>query len=304
MAKQNSRRRIPALVGGLAIAALTLGFTAAPATAAPPPPVKYVALGDSYTAGTGADGLYWPQGETCWQSDGGYVDLVAATGRVNLVANAACHGAFLDLAAGAVPVSQQLAGLVPGALNGTTDLVSITAGALDAGSGVALQACSTPSTQLCAEKVAGAIQDLQSGALLGGLVLTYQAIQAAAPNATIAVPGYPRLFDPAQGDIVVNGVAVVPVANQILVNQAIDAVNATIAKAVKASGTNAIFIDVTKRFLGHAVNSGIPWLVLYLAPVLPNTVLPDANFHPNDAGHQAYASALLSTVKPAQLAKR
>lgn len=304
MAKQNSRRRIPALVGGLAIAALTLGFTVAPATAAPPPPLDYVALGDSYTAGTGADGLYWPQGETCWQSEGGYVDLVAATGRVELVANAACHGAFLDLAVGAVPVSQQLAGLIPGSLNATTDLVSITAGALDAGSGLALQACSTPDTQLCAQKVAGAIQDLQSGALLGGLALTYQTIQAAAPNATIAVLGYPRLFDPTQGDIVVNGITVVPGANQILVNQAIDALNATIAKAVTVSGTNAVFVDVTKRFRGHAVNSDDPWLVLLLAPVPPNTSLPDANFHPNDAGHQAYASALLSTIKPAKLVKQ
>ncbi|MFF2843030.1 SGNH/GDSL hydrolase family protein [Paenarthrobacter sp. NPDC057981] len=304
MAKQNSRSRIPALVGGLAIAALTLGFTAAPATAAPPPPLDYVALGDSYTAGTGADGLYWPDDETCWQSEGGYVDLVAATGRVHLVANAACHGAFLVPLGRATPISAQLAGLIPGSLNATTDLVSITAGALDAGSGVALQACSTPGTQLCAEKVAGAIQDLQSGALLGGLALTYQTIQDAAPDATIAVLGYPRLFDPAQGDISFRGVTVVPVANQILVNQAIDALNATIAKAVRVSGANAVFVDMTKRFLGHAVNSGNPWLQLELTPVLPETRLPDANFHPNDAGHQAYASALLSNVKPTKLVKQ
>ncbi|MFC8038827.1 SGNH/GDSL hydrolase family protein [Paenarthrobacter sp. NPDC057355] len=304
MAKQNTRRRIPALVGGLAIAALTLGFTAAPATAAPPPPLDYVALGDSYTAGTGADGLYWPDDETCWQSEGGYVDLVAATGRVDLVANAACHGAFLVPLGRATPINAQLAGLIPGSLNATTDLVSITAGALDAGSGLALQACSTPDAQLCSLTVAGTISNLQSGSLQGALALTYQTIQAAAPNATITVLGYPRLFDPAQGDIVVNGITVVPVVNQILVNQAIDALNATIAKAVRASSTNAVFIDVTKRFRGHAVNSDNPWLVLRLAPVLPNTRLPDANFHPNDAGHQAYASALLSTVKPAKLVKQ
>ncbi|WP_144659183.1 SGNH/GDSL hydrolase family protein [Paenarthrobacter nicotinovorans] len=304
MAKQNSRRRIPALLGGLAVAALTLGFTAAPATAAPPPPLDYVALGDSYTAGTGADGL--TRTAVCWQSSGGYVDLVDASARVDLITNAACHGSLLAFDPlnpspfynGAPTVAEQIAGLAfSQALSGDTDLVSITAGAIDGGSLLALQACSTPNTQACAATVAGIIQNL--GSLEAGLELTYQSIQAAAPNATIVVMGYPRLFDPSRGNIVIGGVTVVPVTNQITVNTAVNALNATIAKAVAESGTNAVFVDVTKRFLGHAVNSGNSWIVLDLAQLQA-----DANFHPNDAGHQAYASALLSTIKPTKLVKQ
>lgn len=301
MATHQLRRRHTAFAGGLAIVALCLGFMASPATAAPPPPVTYVALGDSYTAGTGAGDLSRPP-VACWQSPGGYVDLVDASPKVALVDNLACHGSVLsDISPFYDFVTPTIGEQILGgqqALAGA-DLVSITAGAVDAGSGLALQACATPDTQRCAATVTAIIQSLESGELQTALATTYQAIQVSAPDAVIAVLGYPRLFDPAQGDIVINGTTIVPVQNQILVNQAIDALNATIAAAVESSGTNAVFIDVTKRFLGHAVNSDNPWIVLDLTQPLA-----DANFHPNDAGHQAYASVLLSSVKLTQLAKR
>ena len=300
MATHRARRRHLAFAGGLVALALTLGFTASPATAAPPPPVTYVALGDSYTAGTGAGGLYRPP-VACWQSHPGYVDDVAATGRVTLLDNLACHGAVL------FPAGPFYDGLTPSVfeqINSTAgqsalhnaELVSITAGAVDAGSLLALQACSTPDAQLCEGTVNGIIANLP--VVESGLEIIYQTIRASAPGATIAVLGYPRLFDPA------NGLPVIPPANQAQVNLAIDALNTTIAKAVADSQTNAKFIDVTKKFLGHAANSADPWLVMVLAPVPPFDRLPDANFHPNAAGHLAYAAALLSATKPAQLAKR
>lgn len=280
--------------------ALTLGFTASPATAAPPSPVNYVALGDSYTAGTGAGDLYRPP-VACWQSSPGYVDDVAETGRVALVANLACHGAVLFPAGpfydGVTPsVFQQITSSVGQSALQNAGLVSITAGAVDAGSLLALQNCSTPDTQLCEGTVSGIIANLP--VIESGLEIIYQNIRASAPEATLTVMGYPRLFDPA------NGLPVIPPANQSQVNLAVDALNATIAKAVADSRTNAKFIDVTKKFLGHAANSADPWLVMILAPVPPFDRLPDANFHPNEAGHLAYAAALLSAVKPAQLAKR
>ncbi|MFK0039466.1 SGNH/GDSL hydrolase family protein [Paenarthrobacter sp. NPDC090517] len=306
MATHQARRRNLALAGGLAALALTLGFTASPATAAPPPPVTYVALGDSYTAGTGAGGLY--RDSLCWQSQSGYVDIVAASGRVDLLTNLACHGALLSFDPlnpspfynGAPTVVEQIFAGQTALQN--AELVSITAGAIDAGSLLALQACASPDTTTCAGTVAGIRANLSS--VTTALAGTYGLIRASAPNATIAVMGYPRLFDPSQGDLVIPGVTVVPVANQVLANTAVDDLNRAIAAAVQLSGKNVVFVDVTKRFRGHAVNSAEPWIVLIPAPVPPFDRLPDANFHPNVAGHQAYAAALISTVKPAQLAKR
>lgn len=306
MATHQLRRRHTTFAGAFAVLALTLGFTASPATAAPPPPVDYVALGDSYTAGTGAGGLY--ADAICWQSEPGYVDVVAASGRVNLLTNLACHGALLSFDPlnpspfynGAPTVVEQIFS-GQGALH-NAEMVSITAGAIDAGSLVALQACASPDTATCAGTVAWIRANL--GSVTTALAGTYGLIRASAPNATIAVMGYPGLFDPSQGDLVIPGLTVVPVANQVLVNAAVDDVNKAIAAAVQLSGNNVVFVDVTKRFRGHAVNSAEPWIVLVPAPVPPFDRLPDANFHPNPAGHQAYAAALLSTIKPAQLAKR
>jgi lysophospholipase L1-like esterase len=301
MATHQARRRRTAFAGGLAILALCLSFTASPATAAAPPLPDYVALGDSYTAGTGAGDLYAPTPPGCWQSKGGYVDLVAATGQVTLLANLACHGALLvpggPFYNGAPSVVQQILSRTGRSALAKAELVSITAGAIDAGSLLALRDCATPDTATCAATVAGIRAKLP--AITVGLAGTYALLRASAPQAAIAVMGYPRLFDPTRGPLVLPGVTVVPVENQVQVNAAVDALNKAIADAVKLSRTKAVFVDVTQRFLGHAVNSPEPWIVL-APPVPPSTLLPDANFHPNAAGHQAYAAALLSSVVPAQ----
>lgn len=299
---ENARRRRPALAAFLATLALALGFTAVPAEAAPPPRVDYVALGDSYTAGTGAGAAFRPAGTPCWQSSPGYVDVVGRNGRVALVANAACHGAVLSSLSpfydGFTPtVQEQLYALAAqGTLSADTELVSITAGANDVGFSHLLGFCATSTPAACADALAAGTSPLTLEVLKAGLAQTYAGIQAVAPNARIAVLGYPLLFDPA------SSLAPVPAATQTLINQATAAVNAAIAQAVETAnllyGTDAQYIDVTARFAGHEVNSADPWLQLNLA-----YLTADYNFHPNQAGHQAYASALLAAVKPAQLVR-
>ncbi|MCU1519579.1 MAG: hydrolase family protein [Pseudarthrobacter sp.] len=286
--------------------AMALGFTAIPAEAAPPPPkVDYVALGDSYSAGTGAGSAYRPNGVSCWQSQRGYVDVVGKANRVDLAANAACHGAVLstlsptyDPVIYTPTVEQQLSRLIfTGKLSSGTELVSITAGANDLGFAFVLGVCSAATEQQCAGAISQAVSPTNLAQLTGGLVQTYAAIHAAAPNAKIAVMGYPLLFDPA------SPYAPIPVANQQLINQATLTVNATLAGAVTIANAlyqvNAQYVDVTAGFAGHAVNSADPWLVL-------DTTKPtaDYNFHPNVAGHTlGYAAALQGAVNLPQLAR-
>lgn len=299
------RRRRSAFAAGLAIA-MALGFAAIPAEAAPQAKTDYVALGDSYTAGTGAGAAYRPDGVACWQSTPGYVNVVGRTGRVNPVANAACHGAVLSTLSPAYDhviftptVEQQLAGLVfSQKISPDTELVSITAGANDLGFSLVLGGCAASIEPVCAGYIGQATSPTALGMLSTGLVQTYAAIHAVAPNAKIAVMGYPLLFEPT------SQVAPIPATNQVLMNQATVTVNATIASAVIAANTahhvNAQYVDVTAVFTGHAVNSEVPWLVLDAAQPTP-----DYNFHPNKAGHsQGYAAALMSAVKPAQLARQ
>ncbi|GAB5077414.1 SGNH/GDSL hydrolase family protein [Arthrobacter sp. AD-310] len=292
------RRRYPAFAAGLAALALTLGFTAAPAGAAPPRDVDYVALGDSYTAGTGAGGAERPAGVDCWQNPGGYVDLAAKVGSVNLTGNAACHGAVLSTASPTYDpvlytptVQEQLALLAgSGALSTDTELVSITAGANDLGFAYVLGVCAFADEATCRATVSAATSQAALTFLKSSLIQTYDAIQAAAPNAKVVVLGYPLLFDPA------SQFAPIPVANQVLMNEATLTVNAAIAEAAALAGVQ--YVDVTKRFAGHEVNSSDPWLQLDLA-----NFAADYNFHPTPDGHRAYAAALLAAARPGVLAR-
>ncbi|WP_426987822.1 SGNH/GDSL hydrolase family protein [Pseudarthrobacter sp. Y6] len=306
MGHMTLRRRRSAFAAGLAALAVAVGLAAAPAQAAPPAPVAYVALGDSYTAGTGAGDPFRPAGVACWQSHPGYVDDVGQTGRVNLVANAACHGAvlsnaspFYDTGLYTPTVEDQLFGLaVQGKISAATGLVSITAGANDLGFSYVIGVCATNTQEVCAAVLQQASAPAALQALNAGLVQTYAAIHSAAPRARIAVMGYPLLFDPA------SPFAPIPPANQTLVNQAALALNSTVAAAAGTANAvyqaNTQYVDVTARFMGHAVNSTDPWV--QLNPSLPTA---DYNFHPNKAGHaRGYAAALMGAIKPALLARQ
>jgi lysophospholipase L1-like esterase len=304
MGKALLRRRHSAFAAGLATLAMALGFTALPAEAAPREQVDYVALGDSYTAGTGSDAAKRPYGVDCWQSHPGYVDVVAKAPSVNLVANAACHGAVLsklsptyDRAIYTPTVHEQIRSLVTmKALSRKTELVSITAGANDLGFARVLGVCAVSDETACRAAVAAATSSKALAFLTASLIQTYGTIQVTAPNARIAVLGYPLLFAPT------SPFAPIPQANQATMNLATLVVNRTIAEAVRKADawplTDIEYVDVTDEFLGHAVNSAEPWIQLS-----PTDFAADYNFHPNQAGHQAYASALLEAVKPAQLVR-
>ncbi|MFD5276294.1 SGNH/GDSL hydrolase family protein [Pseudarthrobacter sp. NPDC058362] len=290
----NVRRRRPALAAFLAILAMALGSTAIPAEAAPPPKdVDYVALGDSYTAGTGA-GAFVPSAP-CTQTAGGYVDLLDAVDPVSLAGNAACHGALLvDSSNGVTSVQAQLGGLVAsGRLSRDTELVSVTAGANDIGVSTILYACATSTPEACTAATSAAAAALP--AVHANLVQTFAAIQSYAPRARIAVLGYPMLFDASRAPLI-------SPAAQTLVNSGTAGLNLTIASAAATAknlfGTQVQYVDVTARFAGHAVNSADPWIFLD-----SGNLFDPRNFHPNVAGHNGYADALLASVSLKQLAR-
>ncbi|MDQ0824414.1 lysophospholipase L1-like esterase [Arthrobacter sp. B2I5] len=301
MGNASLRRRLPAFAAGLASLVMASGIAAIPAEAASPK-VDYVALGDSYTAGTGAGPFDF--GYPCDRTPGGYVDVVGKTGRVNLVMNAACHGAvlsatnpFYDHSIPIPTVAEQIQNLPSGTLSADTELVSITAGANDLGFSYVLGQCAYYGSVACSDALAGVASPSVLAKLSSNLAWTYKEIQQAAPNATIAVMGYPLLFDPT------SQYAPLPVESQMLMNQATLLVNSTIAGAVSTANTvystKAKYVDVTGSFAGHAVNSLEPWINLD-----PVNFTDPRNFHPNKEGHRAYASALLEAVKPSQLVTR
>lgn len=202
----------------ISAAIITLGLaagsmlTASVSTAAPAPGVPevtagldYVALGDSYSAGLGLEpGTALPIPE-CGQSAVNFPHQLATAYGLSLT-DVSCSGATTD----DVSVTSQYAGVGPQieALSADTDIVTITIGGNDLGFQEIAGSCiaagpdgplvfANPPAQNCAS-LYNAQVDLLAARIATqvapDLAITYAAIAAAAPNATVFVVGYPGLF--------------------------------------------------------------------------------------------------------------
>jgi lysophospholipase L1-like esterase len=275
-ALRSSRRRL-ARMGGqlgvvLALTALVSGAVGADAFAATPAPSRYVALGDSYSSGQGY-GRYDTASGTCNRSDAAFPVVWSKT--IKPAAFVACSGAKTSDVQ-----SSQLS-----ALDQQTTLVTLTAGGNDLAWTAALKTCALGSDTSCANS-ARSISTFISSTLPGRLDALYRQIRDRAPSARVFVMGYPRLFETgwwcgltgvlySSGDRrVMNGIA--------------DSLDSVIQKRAAAAGLT--FVDVRGQFAGHGICGSNP----YISDVLSFST--DSWFHPNNAGQQAYASALRSAV--------
>jgi GDSL-like lipase/acylhydrolase family protein len=104
----------------------------------------------------------------------------------------------------------------------------------------------------------------------------YAAIRTRAPRATVVVTGYPRLFNGSD----CNPLTFFTAAEMAAINAGTDELNAVIRARAEAAGFR--YVDVRPAFVRHAVCDPEPWI--------NNLTVPTVNsFHPNIAGHYAYA---------------
>jgi lysophospholipase L1-like esterase len=200
--------------------------------------VKYVALGDSYAYGVGAND---PATESY------PADLDAARADIVLTANLAESGATMsDVINIQLPSAH-------GALK-NADLVTLTVGGNDLNVAGIAAVCAPAPTPACQPAIDGARSMITSGQgqLIASIVGTLQAVRAAAPHAQIVVTGYPLLFDPALG-------LVDPVLGQLAgeINYATSMLNSFIQLA--ASQVPSIdFVDPAPAFEGHGIGCTTP----------------------------------------------
>jgi len=251
------RRLLPATA--LFAAALTaLGaLVAAPAQAAP---IDYVALGDSYSSGTGAPGATG----TCGRSPQGYPPLWATAHATTSFANATCAGAVTD---GVLANQVQ-------SLNAGTDVVTITIGGNDVGFANTMFTCALGSDARCLAAVQAATNDTT---LPGKLDRTYTAIRAGAPAATVYVLGYPRLFEESSCP---GGLSLV---KRRALNQGADTLSERIQARAQAAGFR--YVDVRPVFAGHGICSSSSWI--------NGSLFSSGVYHPNATGYRSgYLAAL------------
>jgi hypothetical protein len=233
---------------------------------------QYVALGDSYSSGTGTR-EYYDSG--CKRSNYAYAKIIDAE-RANTDVNlAACSGAKT----GDV-LSNQV-----GSLSSTTRWVTITIGGNDAGFSDVIVECAQPSWSSDCNGAIDQAQAYINNTLPGRLNLVYDQIKARAPNATVIVLGYPRLFM----GVDCNGGTWFSSSEMTRLNQTADLLRDRTRTQAQSEGARFVFKDAIPPFIGHAVCSSSEWVNGLSWPVVES-------YHPNRNGHRSGYVPLVRSV--------
>ncbi len=254
---------------GVASLAVAVGGWFTPASQAAPQPA-YVALGDSYSSGVGTRS-YIDDGTTCKRSVYAYPTLISTASSYALNFRA-CSGAEV-----ADVRDAQL-----GALSSDTEYVSISVGGNDAGFADVLTECAQPSWLSNCPAAISAARTYISDVLPGDLATLYQQIRAGAPNATVSVVGYPRIFNGTD----CNALTWFSGSEMRDLNATADLINTVTFQ--RASTAGFAFADPTSRFRRHAVCDSPEWINGLSSPI-------SESYHPNRAGH---ADGYTPTVSP------
>ncbi|MFA0840261.1 SGNH/GDSL hydrolase family protein [Streptomyces rochei] len=287
MPKHVLRRVMTATVA--AVGTLALGLT--DATAHATPSLDYVALGDSYSAGSGVLPVD-PNNLLCLRSTANYPHVIAAR-----------TGADLDdVTCGAAQTAHFTQAQYPGvppqvdALSADTDLVTLTIGGNDNGTFInAITACGTAGVlsggkgSPCKDKHGTSFDDEIEADTYPALKAALRSVRAAAPGARVAALGYPWIM-PAAADP--SCFLKLPVAaGDVPYLRGIQAhLNEVVERAAKETGVT--FVDFSGVSEGHDAckPAGTRWI----EPLLfGNSLVP---VHPNALGERRMAEHTMEVL--------
>ena len=278
-------RRLAACV----LAALLFALLGAPASQATEP-LRYVALGDSYSAASGVlppDVTAPPQ---CLRSTSNYPHVIAvATGAA--LTDVTCGGAdtgdyFEPQYDGVAP---QLDAVGPDA-----ELITMTIGGNDSGvfinsllqcgqAGISTLGQGSP----CKDRYGSSFENTIRRTTYPSLVKALQAVRAAAPDAEVAILGYPWILPKTGGCF-----DRMPVAEGDV--PYLRGIQATLNDAVKraAAATGVTYVNMNKVSEGH--DACQPIGVRWIEPVLQGT--NPVIVHPNALGEQQMAAQAMKVL--------
>ena len=269
------------------VAILAFALTASAAQAAGP--LRYVALGDSYSAASGVlpVDLSAPQ---CLRSTRNYPHVIAgATGAQlkDVTCGAAETGDFFE---------SQYPGIAPQleAVAQDTQLVTMTIGGNDSGVFInAILSCGTAGLLTlgqgspCKDRYGSSFEDAINTTTYPALVKALDAVRAKAPAAQVAILGYPWIM-PASGGCFTK----MPVAKGDV--PYVRGIQATLNDAVRraAAATGSIYVDLNAVSEGH--DACKPIGVRWVEPVLQGT--NPVIVHPNALGESAMATQTMTVL--------
>ena len=258
-----------------------------PSSAAPTSEVpltgRYVAIGDSYSAGPGIP-IIDPESDLCLRSQSNFPSLLAAKVSTNLV-DVSCSGATTQTATAGTP---GVNGPIPpqlDALDAETDLVTVQLGGNDGGLfQTLLQACSN-SASTCEQYV-----DSQAPSVLARttdrVVTLLAEVESRAPAAEIVLVGYLRL-SPVSGTCDELGVGE---DAQDSVREAEVGLNDALAAAAQRAGVT--FVSMLAASEGHDACAGEDAWTNGATASNGDGII----FHPRPAGIEAVATAVATAL--------
>ncbi|WCN05526.1 SGNH/GDSL hydrolase family protein [Streptomyces sp. M92] len=274
MPKRALRRVMTASVA--AVGTLALGLT--DATAHATPSLDYVALGDSYSAGSGVLPVD-PTDLLCLRSTANYPHVIAAETGADLE----------DVTCGAAQTSHFTQSQYPGvapqvdALSTGTDLVTLTIGGNDNNTFInAITACGTAGLlsggrgSPCKDRHGTSFEDEIESSTYPALKAALRTVRAKAPNARVAALGYPWIM-PATADPSCFLKLPVAAGDVPYLRDIQASLNDAVERAAEETGVT--FVDFSRVSEGHDAcqSAGTRWIepLLFghsLVPVHPNAL--------------------------------
>jgi GDSL-like Lipase/Acylhydrolase family len=277
-------RLLLSLIGAIFLA------LAAPVAQAASSPLRYVALGDSYSAASGVLPLDLFAPPECLRSIRNYPHVIAGNTGAQLK----------DVTCGAAETSDFFESQYPGvapqldALKTDTQLVTMTIGGNDSGVFIdTIIACGSAGLSTlgqgspCKDRYGSSFEDTINTVTYPSLVKSLDAVRAKAPAATVAILGYPWIM-PASGGCFTK----MPIAQGDV--PYVRGIQATLNDAVRraASATGSTYVDFSAASNGH--DACKPLGVRWIEPVLQGT--NPVIVHPNALGESEMAARTMSVL--------
>ncbi|MFI0481628.1 SGNH/GDSL hydrolase family protein [Actinomadura sp. 9N215] len=261
---------------------------------------SYVALGDSYSAGLGAEASVADKNplDRCHRTSKAYYHEVSRAYRFAKGSGFwACSGATIsDFLNGRGGEPSQL-----GRIGADTSLVTLSVGGNDVGFSKVLAGCvvKLPWSKSCTrqgEDVAGRMAELRRS-----LPDLLDKINARAPRARVILMGYPKAFSEVSG---VDGDNITVSDQQWLNARAYDLGRVISQSAAEADARIAArhgqgsveFVDAYSAFAGHEVGSQNAYMNGLLLNLSAFAAEP-RSYHPTIAGHHALAGLFVQQIK-------
>lgn len=271
-----------------------VALTAAAIVIAPVPaqaddPITYVALGDSFAAGAGVADPD-PAVPLCWRSAHNYPSRVAAETGATFIDSTCSNAETKHLTTAQWPLGApaQLT-TVPA----DADVVTITIGGNDGGIFTnAIAACAASAVftfgfgSPCKATFGNSFENTVQNTTFPAVKAALAAIIARAPEAEVAIVGYPWLLPATKGCFPVMPIAAgdVPYLRSLQTR-----LNAVIEQA--AEDTGATYVDMATVSEGHDACQGTN---RWVEPIVTGT--QPIPVHPNAAGQAAMAEQVLATL--------